>query len=519
MAESSNRFPNLSKLSVAVLENYVRPVLGEKALQEIRSPLVSEELRAALATALGNTEKRFQQEHDDRAVGEALLNLPLADLPSMAAAVKAFHDRPTDQTFLTVLRNQLVSDFPTLTVERVNGATASYVRILRQELVVAIPAAREKLTGLAVVQTEENTAQLIEKLERIITLLMPKVTEPRLLGSIPPRPSLIIGREDNLLYLKRRLGIGTATAVQPLTVVRGWPGVGKTTLAAYLAHEPEIGEAFPDGVLWTALGETPNLFNELATWGRALGTDEIGRALTLEEASAQLRAILRDKRMLLIVDDVWETEHALPFKVGGHHCAQLFTTRQSDIARALADKPEEIYPLPVLTDEKGIELLATLTPSTVAQHPEEAQELVHDLEGLPLAIQVAGRLLSVEVGMGWGVADLLRELHEGAKLLAAKAPADRADLVKQTTPTVAALLQKSSDRLDDDQRLHFAFLGAFAPKPATFDLEAMAAVWETTDPRPTARVLVGRGLLEPVGERFQMHALLVMHARSLLDDE
>jgi hypothetical protein len=272
-------------------------------------------------------------------------------------------------------------------------------------------------------------------------------------------------------------------------------------------------------VLWAALGATPNVFNELATWGRALGVEEIGQARTLEEASAQLRLILREKRMLLSVDDVWETEHALPFRVGGRQCATLFTTRLGDIARVLADKPGEIYRLPVLSDEKGLELLATLTLATVEQHPAESTELVRDLEGLPLAIQVAGRLLSVEEKLGWGVAELLQELHEGARLLAAEAPADRADLVNQTTPTVAALLQKSTDRLNDELRLHFAFLGAFAPKPATFDLAAMAAVWETPDPRPTVRVLVDRGLLEPVADRFQMHALLVMHARTLLDDE
>jgi hypothetical protein len=39
------------------------------------------------------------------------------------------------------------------------------------------------------------------------------------------------------------------------------------------------------------------------------------------------------------------------------------------------------------------------------------------------------------------------------------------------------------------------------------------------DPRPTVRVLVNRGLLEPLtGGRFQMHSLLVLHAKSLLEE-
>jgi hypothetical protein len=66
-------------------------------------------------------------------------------------------------------------------------------------------------------------------------------------------------------------------------------------------------------------------------------------------------------------------------------------------------------------------------------------------------------------------------------------------------------------------RDHFAFLGVLAPKPATLNLAEMSAVWHTEDPKPIARELVRRGLLERLGEgRFQMHALLVAHAHSML---
>ncbi|MBI5651472.1 MAG: hypothetical protein HZC40_13675 [Chloroflexi bacterium] len=105
-------------------------------------------------------------------------------------------------------------------------------------------------------------------------------------------------------------------------------------------------------------------------------------------------------------------------------------------------------------------------------------------------------------------------------MLEAQAPADRAELANETTPTVAALFQKSTDRLDPFTRDCFAYLGPFAPKPATFDLEAMKAVWQVEDAKPTVKVLVDRGLLEyvPSMDRYQMHALLVMHANSLLTD-
>jgi hypothetical protein len=174
-----------------------------------------------------------------------------------------------------------------------------------------------------------------------------------------------------------------------------------------------------------------------------------------------------------------------------------------------------------LTEDKALELLHALAPTVVSAHPNESRELVKELEGLPLAIQVAGHMLNVEASYGFGVTDLIGKLREGAKLLEAKAPTDRTDLANETTPTIAVLLQRSTDRLDQLTRDCFAYLGAFASKPATFDLAAMKAVWQVEDPKPIARTLVDRGLLEPVPTlgRFQMHVVLVMHARSLLTGE
>jgi hypothetical protein len=224
--------------------------------------------------------------------------------------------------------------------------------------------------------------------------------------------------------------------------------------------------------------------------------------------------------MLLIVDDVWRTEHAVPFRVGGQLCAMVVTSRLNDVAIALAPTASDLYRLPVLTDHAALELLGQLAPETTRQYPDAAHELVRDLEGLPLAIHVAGRLLHSEAQLGWGVRELLAELRKGANLLTARPPSDMLGATIDTTPTVAALLKRSTDVLDAETRLYFAYLGLFVPKPATFDLAAMAVAWNVADPRPSARVLVSRGLLEPVGSgRFQMHSLLVMHARLLLEEE
>ncbi len=360
--------------------------------------------------------------------------------------------------------------------------------------------------------------------EAALRRLFIELQSPRA-GSAPPLPVLFVGRENDMKNLKARLGIvapsTSPTPLQVLTAVRGWPGIGKTTIAAAVAHDEEVNAAFPDGVLWVSLGPEPNILAELAAWGRAIGNDDLLRARSVEEASAVLTAMLRNKRMLLIVDDVWDASHVKSFQVGGRGCALLVTTRANDVAQAVAPTAASIYRLPVLSDDASMEILVALAPSVVEKHRAECLELVHELEGLPLALQVSGHVLNVEASRGFGVTDLLAELRDGAKVLEAQAPQERIGLANETSATVAVLLKKSTDRLDGFTRDCFAYLGPFAPKPATFDLEAMKFVWQVDDPKQVAVTLIDHGLLEPVGDtgRFQMHALLVAHAKSLLTDE
>jgi hypothetical protein len=342
------------------------------------------------------------------------------------------------------------------------------------------------------------------------------------LYGVPPTPALFLGRAGDVDAVKMRLGIvskprQTARA-RRIVAVRGWPGVGKTSIATVIARDPDTNVAFPDGVLWVSLGEAPNLLAELVTCGRYLGAEDVLRTATLKDAIARLRVHLSEKRMVLIVDDVWTLEDVLPFlHATPERGALLITTRLPAVAERVASGEDGAYHLSVLDRYSAIELLRRLVPSLVEERPEASTALVDSLEYLPLAVHVAGRLLASEYRNGWGVDDLLAELSAGAdRILASQVPLDGTEPGTHAIPTVTILLERSTTRLDAETRERFAFLAAFAPKPATFDLQAAGAVWNVSDPRPTIRQLVDRGLLEPVGsERFQIHALLIAHARSL----
>jgi hypothetical protein len=185
------------------------------------------------------------------------------------------------------------------------------------------------------------------------------------------------------------------------------------------------------------------------------------------------------------------------------------------VAEALTTDEKRIYVLPVLSEDRALTLLRYLAPLAVEHAPEECLELIRDLECLPLALHVAGRLLNARARMGLSVSDLIDSIRDGTSLLPEPAPPDRAE--GDTIPTIHALLKRSTDELDELTRDRFAYLGPFSPKPATFDLSALKAVWQVEDPTQIIRILVGHGLLEPVGSgRFQVNELLVKHARSLL---
>jgi hypothetical protein len=76
MAEPGKK---LGKLSLAILENFVEGVLGEKFVDELRAPTDRE---IAITTALGETEKMFVAKYDDKDLAKALfVDMKQSDRP------------------------------------------------------------------------------------------------------------------------------------------------------------------------------------------------------------------------------------------------------------------------------------------------------------------------------------------------------------------------------------------------------------------------------------------------------
>jgi hypothetical protein len=163
----AGRFPDLGQLSLAVIEHLVQPVIGKKAISEAKAPLIEKELRESLAEALAKTEKRFIDEYGDTIVSDAILDLPLANLPSVLKAVRDFYSQPNDPSLRLVLFQQITTTFRHLPSENIESGIDAYLRILRIELLNLSSEIREKLTAQATLVIEDNTTRMADTLERI----------------------------------------------------------------------------------------------------------------------------------------------------------------------------------------------------------------------------------------------------------------------------------------------------------------------------------------------------------------
>src|SRR5687767_15003780 len=123
------RFPNLGNLSIALLEHMVRPLLGDKALEEIKAPVTEREIQDTLAKTLETTEKRFISEYSDRLICEAVLSLPLSNIPSVKQAALIFMSKPNDNSLPNILVEQITANFRKLPKEDVIRGVQKYQNI------------------------------------------------------------------------------------------------------------------------------------------------------------------------------------------------------------------------------------------------------------------------------------------------------------------------------------------------------------------------------------------------------
>jgi transcriptional regulator with XRE-family HTH domain/tetratricopeptide (TPR) repeat protein len=355
-----------------------------------------------------------------------------------------------------------------------------------------------------------------ERVSLVVTDTPQDLTAPLYDIAIPFAPTHpLVGREHYLTRIKAAFRETKSSVVLP--ALNGLPGVGKTSLAITLVHDPEIRAYFGGGILWAGLGPTPNLAGLLSRWAGLFGMSETQFAEFDEDQKRQaLRTAIGTRSMLLVLDDVWKLEDALALQVGSHNCAYLITTRFPAIATHLA--VGNAMMIEELNEEQSMHLLRVLAPEVVDREETKVRELVHAVGGLPLALTLLGNYLRKQAYhlSARRTAAALERLSNVNERFKISEPHLRSgthpSLPSSVAISLASIIEVSDHFLTATARETLYALSVFPPKPESFSEEAALSVAAcTTDELDE---LVDAGLLEYQGaDRYRLHRTIANYAR------
>ncbi|GAA3882074.1 AfsR/SARP family transcriptional regulator [Saccharothrix violaceirubra] len=218
-------------------------------------------------------------------------------------------------------------------------------------------------------------------------------------AQLPPTVSGLIGRERELgevrdVLVRRRPG-----GVAPVVVVTGPPGAGGTALGLHAAHL--LCETYPDGQLYARLGDVGPA-EVLAAFLRGACHRELPD--DLKERSDLFRSWTARRRVLVVLDDVVDTDQLTHLLPAGSGCATIVTSRRRIHSAAVS----RVVDLAPLADPDALALLVReLGSPRVRRELADARRLVEFCGGLPLALRAAAAVLRVRAH--WPLARLLRE--------------------------------------------------------------------------------------------------------------
>jgi len=208
----------------------------------------------------------------------------------------------------------------------------------------------------------------------------------------PPDEGFVHRREyDEILEALCPKGgpVQSGTSVGITTALRGAGGFGKTALAQKLCQDERVRETYPDGILWTTMGEDIDANGRLSRirdlirwWTR----EEAPAFETVAAAGARLRELLGSSRALVVIDDVWNSADVTPFQGLGNRAALLITTRNSHTLPSNS-KPIEVD---AMVSKEAVSLLRIGLPDGQEQ---DIRYLAARLGEWPLLLKLVNRQL------------------------------------------------------------------------------------------------------------------------------
>jgi WD40 repeat protein len=309
----------------------------------------------------------------------------------------------------------------------------------------------------------------------LIRTLQDQSQQRRVAMMAPEPPANLVQRPLEFEALKKRLLDAKGDAVAITAALRGAGGYGKTTLAKALAHDPDVQDAYFDGILWVELGERPENLLSIISDLITILTGSPPQLATISAAVSALGETLGDRRILMIVDDVWREQDLRPFLQAGPNTTRLVTTRIDGVLPAEASR----QPVDAMLDQEARNLLAwNLPPIQIAAQNSEMGSLVARLGEWPLLLKIVNGFLHDRVvrsrqPLAQAIAGVNKRLDDkGLVAFDARNESDR-------NKAVARTIGVSLELLDSSGRERFAELCVF-PEDTDVPIGILVLLWSET---------------------------------------
>ncbi|PHT54149.1 hypothetical protein CQW23_08611 [Capsicum baccatum] len=239
-----------------------------------------------------------------------------------------------------------------------------------------------------------------------LTISLPGLTMRRTTSYVDDQDCIFVG----LLDVVERL-LAELLKVEPRqTIISNYSmgRLGKTTLARNLYNSPNIVSSFSERA-WICVSQEYNTMDLLSNiiksiQGRTKENLDLSEKMSETDLESYLRDLLKERKYLMVVDDVWQREaweslkRAFPDNKNGSRI--IITTRKEDVAER-ADKKGFVHRLHFLSQEESRDLFCrTLLDvrAMVSTMEGLAKDMVNKCGGLPVAIVVLSGLLSHKRG-------------------------------------------------------------------------------------------------------------------------
>lgn len=336
---------------------------------------------------------------------------------------------------------------------------------------------------------------------------------------LPPDIQGFVGRESSLAALGTLLDNLTAASAHPgpivISAIDGAGGIGKTSLAVHWAHR--IKHRFPDGQLYLNLrgygpGAPLSPQDALESLLDALGVAANRIPPGLAERTALLRSVLDGQRVLVLLDNVEDSEQVRPLLPGSD--SLVLITSRAQLRGLSVREGARLLTLDLLSPSEALTLLGTVIgEQRVDDEREAAAELVELCARLPLAVRLAAEQAALH--RGWPLHRLVRELRAQPNRLAALSLDD------DPVTDLRAVFTWSYEALKPAAARMFGLLGLFPGNDISTAAAAALAGVPVADAAAALRQLVMASMLTTSGDdRYELHDLLrEFAARDVVRDE